>query len=168
MSNEAQLDASVQRCCDAYQRVLAIPRPFDGKGSPKDFARAAYRQAMPYLTSFHNIDAFIACVAHGMLLGVIDYSHGSKLLYAAQVAIGSRRAAARAKAQPAPTPSPLPKPAQPAPAPDAINPQPSGTGTPPPPPASRPRPAPPATPTPYPAAKSTQPSPTRPPPRNQP
>lgn len=96
---ESRLNAAVQRCCEAYHRVLAIPRPQDGKGSAKDFASEAFRHAMPFLTSAINIEAFIACVAHGMLLGAIYPDDASKLLYAAQVAIGSRRARLQAERQ---------------------------------------------------------------------
>ncbi|HEY3705920.1 MAG TPA: hypothetical protein VGL22_12710, partial [Terracidiphilus sp.] len=60
------------------------------------------------------IDAFIACVTHGMILEVFTPAETSKLLYAAQTAIGSRRArteALRAQSksqQPTPTPTPTP------------------------------------------------------------
>jgi hypothetical protein len=49
-------------------------------------AREAYRQSMPPLTGSENIRDFIACVAHAMLLKVVDAAEASRLLYAAQVA----------------------------------------------------------------------------------
>src|SRR5271165_3599398 len=92
-THEAFITAAVQRCLDAYHRELAIPRPKDGTDhSSKTYARKAYCNAMPFLSSPANIDAFIACVAHGMLIEAISFNHASKLLYAAQVATTSRRA----------------------------------------------------------------------------
>ena len=91
-THELLVAAAVQRCLDAYHRTLAIPRKPDGTGSVHDYACEAYRNAMPFLSSPANIDAFIACVAHGMLIEAISFNHASKLLYAAQVATTSRRA----------------------------------------------------------------------------
>jgi hypothetical protein len=50
-----------------------------------------YRKAMPRLSGYENIRDFIACVAHGMLIGAIDGDDGTKLLYAAQVALSTVR-----------------------------------------------------------------------------
>ena len=44
---------------------------------------------MPDLAGFENIRDFIACTAHGMIIGAIDSIEGAKLLYAAQVAVGA-------------------------------------------------------------------------------
>jgi len=49
-------------------------------------ASAAYLQALPTLSGVENIRAFIACVAHGLAIGVIEGSRASRLLYAAQIA----------------------------------------------------------------------------------
>jgi len=60
-------------------------------------AGEAFRVALPPLTGEANIGDFVACVAHGMVLGVFTANEGSKLLYAAQVAsfAESRRARSR-------------------------------------------------------------------------
>ena len=50
-----------------------------------------YRKAMPRLSGYENIRDFIACVAHGMLIGAIDGDDGTRLLYAAQVALSTVR-----------------------------------------------------------------------------
>jgi hypothetical protein len=50
-----------------------------------------YRKAMPRLSGYENIRDFIACTAHGMLIGAIDGDDGARLLYAAQVALGTVR-----------------------------------------------------------------------------
>jgi hypothetical protein len=54
-------------------------------------AAPAYRRAMPPLSGQKNIPDFIACVAHGMLIGAIDGKDGTKLLYAAQVTLATLR-----------------------------------------------------------------------------
>ena len=52
-------------------------------------AAAAYRDAMPSFSSRESIQGFIACVAYGVIFKVFSESLSSKLLYAAQVAIGA-------------------------------------------------------------------------------
>jgi hypothetical protein len=54
-------------------------------------AGLAYRRAMPQLTGQDNIRDFIACVAHGLLIGAIEENTGAKLLYAAQIAHNTAR-----------------------------------------------------------------------------
>ena len=49
-------------------------------------ANKAYCEAMPALSYAGNIRDFIACVGHGMLIGVFQPEEASRLLYAAQVA----------------------------------------------------------------------------------
>jgi hypothetical protein len=44
---------------------------------------------MPPLSGYHNICDFIASAGYGILLGAFKKDMGSKLLYAAQVALGS-------------------------------------------------------------------------------
>jgi hypothetical protein len=55
----------------------------------KDIARAgqtAYCTVLPRLSDPNSIREFIACVVHGMAIGVIPSSEGTRLLYGAQVA----------------------------------------------------------------------------------
>lgn len=56
---DAQLD-------EGKKDVLSCPR-----------AGEAYRCAMPLLLGYDNIRDFIACTAHGMLIGAIEESRGS-------------------------------------------------------------------------------------------
>jgi hypothetical protein len=49
-------------------------------------AHKAFQKALPPLTGLKNIQNFIACVAHGMLIGAILDPDGARLLHAAQVA----------------------------------------------------------------------------------
>jgi len=55
----------------------------------KNCAGKAFRLAMPPLSGYQNICDFIACAAYGMLLGAIKDENGTKLLYAAQVALAT-------------------------------------------------------------------------------
>jgi hypothetical protein len=52
-------------------------------------AGRAYCNAMPLLTGHEGIRDFIACAAHGILIGAIPAERGGQLLYAAQVALGA-------------------------------------------------------------------------------
>jgi hypothetical protein len=60
------------------------------KGEKNDtalkIARMAYCLAMPKLSGADNLRDFVACVTHGMLIGVIPGPDATRLLYAAQVA----------------------------------------------------------------------------------
>jgi hypothetical protein len=44
---------------------------------------------MPQLSGRESIRDFIACTAHGILIGAIPPQQSGQLLYAAQVALGS-------------------------------------------------------------------------------
>ncbi len=111
-------ESAVRRCVKAYYDACDIEDPHDTGLDPDARYRVhlAYRHAMPYLLPDpDSIDAFLACVTHGLVIQVFAPAEASKLLYAAQVAIGSSRARTQAARQnsksdskPAPTPSPLP------------------------------------------------------------
>ena len=49
-------------------------------------ASTAYCKVMPYLSDYESIRKFIACAAHGILIGAIPQKRANQLLYAAQVA----------------------------------------------------------------------------------
>jgi hypothetical protein len=54
---------------------------------------------MPSLSGDRNVCDFIACVSYGILLGAIKPDTGTKLLYAAQVALGALPKGEKAKAR---------------------------------------------------------------------
>ncbi|MGB6686293.1 MAG: hypothetical protein WBE76_00455 [Terracidiphilus sp.] len=86
----ASENPAIARCCDALERVR--PKSDAGvRGVIYDHSdcAAAYRRAMPSLSGLDNIRDFIACAAHGMLIGAISATDGARLLYAAQVARGA-------------------------------------------------------------------------------
>ena len=78
----------------AYEEVLS-----EGKSdfSAELKGREAYREAMPPLSGSRNIRNFIACAAHGLLIGAIESKHATSLLYAAQVASSTAKRAAKSR-----------------------------------------------------------------------
>ncbi len=78
---------AVLRCCEAwastYRAVLATGK---SRSTAHIEARDAYSRTLPLLTSPENIRDFIACVAHGYVLGAYVDTTYAKLLYSAQVA----------------------------------------------------------------------------------
>ncbi len=132
-------ETAVSRCLKAYYDKAEIEDPHDTGVAPLalERVRLAYRHTMPYLLPDRDsIDAFIACVTHGLVIHVFEPAEASKLLYAAQVTLGSLRARAEAARQqsksppqqtkPTPPPPPLPRRGrQPQLAAPQANPQPS-------------------------------------------
>jgi hypothetical protein len=51
--------------------------------------KIAYCESLPKLSSRDEVTDFIACVVHGMALDIIPGPEGTRLLYGAQVALGS-------------------------------------------------------------------------------
>ena len=130
-------EAAVQRCLDAYTRARALEGAANAVLGPyaKDRINRAYRQAMPFLTPGPDaIDAFLACVTHGLILEVFTPAEASKLLYATQVAITSRRTRTEAAREDTPplrhsATSPLAAPPSPANQAGASQPQTEGAQT---------------------------------------
>lgn len=81
---------AVARCLDAWEQVYN-DLVAKGKSCPSIDAAKAYCKAMPPLSGYENIRDFIACTAQGILIGAIDATRSSKLLYAAQVALSTAR-----------------------------------------------------------------------------
>ncbi len=88
-TDPALANSAVARCCEA---ATAAKRAAIAKRQATYdctyAAREAYRKVMPPLSGADNIRDFVACVAHGLLLGVLSDSECTRLLYAAQVAGG--------------------------------------------------------------------------------
>ena len=84
-----QRNPAVRDCCFAAARALKETQKHHRSDSFKcaDAAVTAYCDAMPSLGGFENIRDYTACIAHGMLLGIIDPNDGPKFLYAAQIAL---------------------------------------------------------------------------------
>ncbi len=85
---------AIKRCRAAWQR--AFNTTMKDHGNDPDFeyeatknASKAYCMAMPVLADHESIGNFIACVAHGILVGSIPDDTSGQLLYAAQVASAS-------------------------------------------------------------------------------
>ena len=81
---------AVALCTELWQKTHAAT--MEQTKSPYTADRCAakvFRMAMPPLSGYQNICDFIACAGYGMLLGAIKEANGSKLLYAAQVALST-------------------------------------------------------------------------------
>ncbi len=93
-SAESQPSGSlaVARCIEAYNRTYKVERTArHDEFTAARSAQRAFRAALPPLVGYENIRDFIACVAQSILLGAINTNEASKLLYAAQVALGAAR-----------------------------------------------------------------------------
>jgi hypothetical protein len=81
---------AVVRCVSAWAAAYKEAKEKHIIGyEASNLASIAYRNTMPSLSGYENTLNFIACVARGILLGVIDGKIGAKLLYAAQVALSA-------------------------------------------------------------------------------
>ncbi|MDR3772106.1 MAG: hypothetical protein P4L26_02095 [Terracidiphilus sp.] len=81
---------AVALCSEVWQKIFrATLEQTENLNTAERCAGRAYRLAMPPLTGYENICDFIACAGYGMLLGAIKADVGTKLLYAAQVALNS-------------------------------------------------------------------------------
>jgi hypothetical protein len=104
----AQQNPAVAQCTEAWRRAFrSVLKKKNSEELAHLEAGAAYRMAMPPLVGYENISNFIACVGFGMLMVVFVDGEGTRLLYAAQVALnaGSTRKK-KTKKQPQTGPNP--------------------------------------------------------------
>jgi hypothetical protein len=86
--------AALRRCCAAWQRAFdAYMATKKGDNIDRVFATGpaseAYCNAMPMLVGYEGVRDFLACAAHGILIGAIPRDRAGQLLYAAQVTLAS-------------------------------------------------------------------------------
>ena len=84
--------SAVRRCNTAWRRAFKAYMENNDDGSEycaAEEASEAFRNAMPLLDSYSGVRDFIACAAHGILIGAIPRERGGQLLYAAQVAMAA-------------------------------------------------------------------------------
>lgn len=89
-SKASTAKAALRRCCAAWQRA------HDANLRTGDFiaakqASAAYCKAMPVLEGEDGLRDFVACAAHGIVIGAIPEKKGGQLFYAAQIALAALR-----------------------------------------------------------------------------
>src|ERR1700761_7185084 len=86
-SSPALENPAIAHCCEVWEstRREAL-RQGNNMVIARVAAHKAFQKSLPPLTGLENIQNFIACVAHGMLIGAILSQDGARLLYAAQVA----------------------------------------------------------------------------------
>ncbi len=100
-SSPALENAAVAHCCEVWE--LTRRQAWEAGNSvvvSRVAGHKAFQKSLPSLTGRENIQNFIACVAHGMLIGAILPQDGTRLLYAAQVAMTAANSPAT---QPKPT-----------------------------------------------------------------
>ena len=78
---------AVEVCCSTYMSTIEQLRKKKlSEDAVSRAGQAAYCTVLPRLSDSDSIREFIACVVHGMAIGVIPSSEGTRLLYGAQVA----------------------------------------------------------------------------------
>ena len=92
-------NSAVAPCYESYTRALDEAEEKNWyRGRAMITAQDVYRKALPPLSGRENIRDFIACVAHAMLLKIIQPEEATRLFYAAQVAqSGANRDQPKAK-----------------------------------------------------------------------
>jgi hypothetical protein len=95
---------AVNRCIAAYHNAYRASALANGDDwDRREAGKSAYRLAMPRAETVTDVQGFIACVMHGMNLGVFDRYEPNQLLYAAQVALTALK---HKPVKKRPTPSP--------------------------------------------------------------
>lgn len=88
----AMKNPALARCCKAWKRAYrAEYLKTDSEWKASDKAAAEFRAALPPLTTLNDCRDFVACITFGILIRAIAEKDGSKLLYAAQIALSSFR-----------------------------------------------------------------------------
>jgi hypothetical protein len=86
----ALTNPAIACCREAWQSRYKVEKSKGKEAvSAAHYADESYRDAMPPLLDYESIRDFIACTAHGMLIGAIQHQDGTRLLYAAQVALAA-------------------------------------------------------------------------------
>jgi hypothetical protein len=92
LSNPALANPAVARCCAAWKRTYdAEVRSGTHFVVAEYEASKVYRYNMPPLTGYQEIADYITCVTYGMAMAAIVTKEGTRLLYAAQVALAALR-----------------------------------------------------------------------------
>jgi hypothetical protein len=96
----AGTQAALRRCCAAWKRAFNAYMGKDPANNGGEFwaakeAGIAYRNSMPLLVGYEGARDYIACAAHGILIGAIPKEDSGQVLYAAQVALSIAQSQSR-------------------------------------------------------------------------
>jgi hypothetical protein len=95
-TNPVFANPAVARCAEAWKRVYDEEIRHGTHHVVAEFeAHKVFKYNLPPLTSHRNITDYIACVAYGIAIGAMLQHDGTKLLYAAQVALVALRSQAK-------------------------------------------------------------------------
>jgi len=90
--NPALKNPALARCCKLWRRTYrAKYRSTESEWQASNKAGAAFRAALPPLTTPEDCRDFLTCVSFGISIKAIGEKDGGKLLYAAQIALSSFR-----------------------------------------------------------------------------
>jgi hypothetical protein len=89
-STAAPTNLAVARCLEAWERSIQ-EQTANKKSFTQGDASKAYCSVMPTLFGYENIRDFIACTTQGILIGAINETRSTKLLYSAQIALSASR-----------------------------------------------------------------------------
>src|SRR5215472_8636180 len=96
MPQSAQITAAVQRCNEAWQKVRSQLPPDAGRHAQADnneLCRWAFLDQLPILCNPESFQTWIACIAQGVVLGVIDLADAGRYCHLAHSAIAAWRLA---------------------------------------------------------------------------
>ena len=96
----AGTQAALRRCCAAWKRAFNAYMDNGSANNGGEFwaakeAGIAYRNSMPLLVGYEGARDYIACAAHGILIGAIPKEDSGQVLYAAQVALSIAQSQSR-------------------------------------------------------------------------
>jgi hypothetical protein len=105
--------AAIRRCLAAWQSGYKASQKKSGRYDDDDIFAAqdagnCYCNAMPILSGQDGVRDFIACAAHGILIGAISPERSGQILYAAQVALSIVQSERKSKSTTPETPTPPP------------------------------------------------------------
>jgi len=92
LSNPSLANPAVARCCAAWKRTYdAEVRSGTHHVVAEYEASKVFRYNLPPLTGYQEIADYVTCVTYGMAMAAIVTKEGTRLLYAAQVALAALR-----------------------------------------------------------------------------
>ena len=86
----ADVNAWVQFARRAYDEGYAVGKEAKLEEQQcEKMGRDAWRQCLPLLSDRQKVPAFVACIAHGLQLRILNAEEARVLMYAAQMALAS-------------------------------------------------------------------------------
>ena len=90
--DQAELDKTIERCAEAYHRVMAeMPKNLGYLGKQEHWQKAsiAFCSQLPILLDPPSFQLYIACIARGTAIGAIDVVDAGRFCHIAQTAMSA-------------------------------------------------------------------------------